>query len=442
MDSYNRIICLSNEWYNDGLEKARMRDLSGAVQSLKKCLSYYKSNIQARNLLGLVYFEMGEAVDALSEWIISRSLQPKDNLAEQYLEDIQFNRARLNAVNQTIKKYNQALQYCYQGSQDLAVIQLKKVLSMNPKLVKGYQLLALLYMEEGKYVQARKELRAAAEIDNSNVMTLRYLREVNQRLGDESHAAKEERKESKKKAASYQSGNDTIIQPVNGKDHSVLMTILNLVIGVGIGVLLAWFLIIPGIRQKEVADGKKAELEASDSLAERNQEIKSLEGQIKQLKEQIGQKEQESGDTKKELENYEKLLAVYDAYVQQNIQAAGDMMSQVDAGLLGSQAKAMFQTLSSQVGEQYTAVVYAQAEEDFKAQRYPEAVAGLEKVVAAEEDHNDGYAIYYLAQSYYQTGDKENAKKYFQRMIELHAGTLRARRSQEYLNQIEQETQP
>ncbi len=79
MDSYNKIIRLSNTFYNDGLKKAKVRDLSGAANSLRKSLQFYKANIQARNLLGLVYYEMGEVVDALSEWVISRSLKPEDN---------------------------------------------------------------------------------------------------------------------------------------------------------------------------------------------------------------------------------------------------------------------------------------------------------------------------------------------------------------------------
>ena len=40
MDSYSKIINISNALYNDGLEKAKVRDLSGAIQSLKKaCVS-------------------------------------------------------------------------------------------------------------------------------------------------------------------------------------------------------------------------------------------------------------------------------------------------------------------------------------------------------------------------------------------------------------------
>ena len=437
MDSYNKIIYVSNALYNDGLEKAKQRDLSGAIQSLRKSLRFNKANTQARNLLGLIYYETGEVVDALSEWVLSRSLSPEGNPAEKYLEEIQSNRSQLNAVNQTIKKYNQALLYCQQDSKDLAIIQLKKVLSMNPGLVKGYQLLALLYMEEGKYELAKKELRMAAEIDTNNVTTLRYLREADRLLQDVQ--GKESRKEKKEKAASYQSGNETIIQPTNFKDNSAVMTILNLVIGVGIGVLITWFLVIPGIRQNAVSDAKKAELAANDSLATRNQEVKSLESQIETLNKQIKEQKDASEDSKKIVDNYEQLLIAYDAFAQQNIQGAGDTIVNVDASLLDGHAKAIYDSLNTKVNEQYISAVYAQAEQDYRAGRYPEAVTGLEKVVQVEEDYNDGYAIYYLAQSYRQTGDLENAKKYFQRMVELHPGTSRARRSQQYLNELGQQ---
>ena len=50
--------------------------------------------------------------------------------------------SRLDTINQTIKKYNQSLLYCRQGNVDMAVMQLKKVLAQNPKLIKGYHLLA------------------------------------------------------------------------------------------------------------------------------------------------------------------------------------------------------------------------------------------------------------------------------------------------------------
>ena len=438
MDSYTKIIRVSNALYNDGLEKAKIRDLSGAVQSLRKSLRYYKGNTQARNLLGLIYYEMGEVADALSEWVLSRSLKPEDNPADQYLEEIQSNRSQLGSVNQTIKKYNQALAYCQQDSKDLAIIQLKKVLSMNPGLIKGYQLLALLYMEEGKYELAKKELRKAVEIDNGNITTLRYLREANLHLQRESFDEKNGRKDKNAKAAAYRNGNETIIQPTNYKDNSAVMTVLNLVVGLVIGVLITGFLVIPGVKQKAVSEAKKAELAANDSLTTRNQEVKSLENQIKNLENQIKEQESASENAKKVADNYDQLLTAYDAFAQQNIQGAGDTIANVDSKLLGSKGREIYDNLNTQVNEQYINAVYAQAEQDYNGHKYPEAIEGLEKVVQVEEDYNDGYAIYYLAQSYRQTGDAENAKKYYQRMVELHPGTARARKSQQYLAELGQ----
>lgn len=435
MDSYNKIIRLSNMLYNDGLEKAKVRDLSGAADALQKSLKFYKGNIQARNLLGLVYYEMGEVVDALSEWVLSRSLQPEDNVAEQYLEAIQSNRSRLSLVNQTIKKYNQALLYCKQGSVDLAVIQLKKVLSMNPKLIKGHQLLALLYMQDNKYELARKELQAASKIDANNLITLRYLQEADQQLQKKPSPEKSARRK-KENMASYQSGNDTIIQPTNFKDTSPLMTILNLIIGVVIGVLLTWFLIVPNVRQSSVSEARKAELEANNELTARTQEIKGLEQEIEALNKQIKEMEGQSDDGQKKIDNYEQLIAAYDAFSQQNIQGAGDVIANVDAKLLSTQSKGVYDRLSAQINEQYIAAVYQQAEQDYNAMNFQESVTGLEKVVQVEEDYQDGYAIYYLAQSYRQIGDVENAKKYYQRMVELHPGTNRARTSQRYLDEL------
>ena len=106
-----KVDYLSKLYYNQGLEKASIRDLSGAISCLKQSLAYDKRNIRARNLLGLVYFETGEVVAALSEWVISKNYQPRDNAASRYLNEIQNNPSRLDTINQTIKKYNQALLY-------------------------------------------------------------------------------------------------------------------------------------------------------------------------------------------------------------------------------------------------------------------------------------------------------------------------------------------
>lgn len=139
-----KFLYQSNQWYNDGLKKANIRDLSGAISSLKKSLQYNRDNVPARNLLGLVYYGRGEVAEALVEWIISKNIKSHGNIATYYIKRVQESPSELEAINQAIKKYNQCLVYCEQGGEDLAVIQLRKVVAAHPTFVKAYQLLALL----------------------------------------------------------------------------------------------------------------------------------------------------------------------------------------------------------------------------------------------------------------------------------------------------------
>jgi lipopolysaccharide biosynthesis regulator YciM len=62
------------------------------------------------------------------------------------------------------------------------VIQLKKVLSNNPKYVRAHQLLALLYMNTEEWEKARRELEKCEQIDTGNTTTQRYLKEVTHML--------------------------------------------------------------------------------------------------------------------------------------------------------------------------------------------------------------------------------------------------------------------
>lgn len=102
---YKKIMHISNRYYNDGLEKANVRDLSGAIVSLRQSLKFNKNHIEARNLLGLVYFEMGEVVAALSEWVISKNLRAKKNLADDYIV-----RSRATDASCTVKPDCQEIQ--------------------------------------------------------------------------------------------------------------------------------------------------------------------------------------------------------------------------------------------------------------------------------------------------------------------------------------------
>ena len=107
--SQRKAIYLSKLYYNQGLEKASVRDLSGAISCLRQSLKFNKLNIQARNLLGLVYFETGEVVAALCEWVISKNIQPKDNLAVYYI--LRLEAIQLFQIDNNLDKLYEVLFY-------------------------------------------------------------------------------------------------------------------------------------------------------------------------------------------------------------------------------------------------------------------------------------------------------------------------------------------
>ena len=111
-------------------------------------------------------------VAALSEWVISKNIQKNRNLASEYIARLQANQNKLETINESIKKYNNALAMCREGHEDMAAIRLKKILSQNPKLIKGYHLLALIQMKNQEWNKARRTLKKAARIDKTNTTTL------------------------------------------------------------------------------------------------------------------------------------------------------------------------------------------------------------------------------------------------------------------------------
>ena len=66
MDEMQKIQYAANSYYNRGLEMAKERNLSGAARFLKRALQFNKYHTDARNLLGLIFYEMGETSDALT----------------------------------------------------------------------------------------------------------------------------------------------------------------------------------------------------------------------------------------------------------------------------------------------------------------------------------------------------------------------------------------
>ena len=348
-----KVEYLSKLYYNQVLEKASIRDLSGAVNCLKQSLTFNKRNIQARNLLGLVYFETGEVVAALSEWVISKNLQPTRNIANEYINRLQANSNKLDAINETIRKYNNALALCRDGHEDMAAIQLRKILTQNSKLIKGYHLLALIYMKNHDWGKARRILRKAARIDKTNTTTLRFLREVDERTGVTTRLDQQKKGLFGKKAKeSYgdEVARNAAVQSAAYKENSRISLFVTLMVGVAAGAAAFWLLAVPAIKQGIYREANQQIVQYSESLASQGAELTRVQGQAKESGDVAEEVTLQLDSEQKKSTSYQALLNAYVAYKQNEYDAAALEIQKVYEDQIGDDVKGIYNTICSETG--------------------------------------------------------------------------------------------
>lgn len=439
---YKRIIRTSNLYYNDGLSRAKVRDLSGAVISLRNSVKLNKLNTNARNLLGLIYYEIGETVAALSEWVISKHFQSDNNDADGYISELQSNPTKLDNLGQAIKRYNNALMSAKQGSDDLAIIQLKKVITLNTHFIRAYQLLALLYMKNGEAERAKKYLIKVAKIDVSNTITLRYIRELTSpeglvRDGDN--------------AAEGEPGIAGGIKPITSytEDKPNIIAYINLILGVIIGVALMALVVLPSLDKGKSADDNSMHIDLSASQA-RIEELedekdvllkgkKELEDEIIQLRSQLDSNVVVEANPKL----YDELFTVTQKYLVEITKAVNARDMKGIAATLNTisdekyeteMAKALLNSLKLAVYPEASGAHYKTGRDYYKTDNFSAALVEFEKAYAYDPANFD--AIYYIARSYDHLDNYEQAVLYYNIVIEDFPDSDRFQQANEYLANI------
>lgn len=442
---YKKIIRTSNFFYNQGLERAKVRDLSGAVISLRQSLKFNKNNIKARNLLGLVYFEMGEVTAALSEWVISMNLRSKKNVAADYVDRVKSSGKKIDTFNQAIKKYNKALDYCHQtDGVDMAIIQLKAVLGMMPNFIRAHLLLALCYLKINKPELARREAEKCKVIDVNNTMALRYIAEAERMLNptDDPKKKKEEKKD-EVSVVSYISDNETIIQPLGIKERRASNTVLNILVGMAIGFAVAFFLVLPARIQAAKSEVQEQVVTIGNQLDAKNITIDELErknsdqtAKIQSLTESLSA----YAGTEGTLMAMESLLKAASIYLEDNTRylEVADYITNVDESSWTDETSenyiALYRSLKAAIGPQVCISYYNEGYQAYRNKQYDDAIAYLEAAVFFDSQNVD--ALYQLALSYDANGKDEDAKTAYTKVTELFPETWHASKATQALKQF------
>ena len=328
MKKNRRLEQISNGYYNLGLSLAKERNLSSALNALSISLGLNKKNTDARNLYGLIQFEMGEETKALISWVISININPINNPAQNYLQKLRNKSAYLEKSQDAISKYNKAISQIKTVNYDMARITLKQAVDIRPHFVKAMLALALLDIREGKSSEAKKLLDNVLSIDRFNTKAITYLEEMKPLT--EKNARKEKLSvigSPVKKEKHVENMNNGMPVTEIYKNYSGMFTAINVGIGLIVGACAMVFLYMPTMK-----------VSLNNAHNDVNLAMEGLKSENESLNEQVN-KLTEVNNTSTENMNYKLLQYVYflgliKEYNTKNYTRAAEIFSNLDVGQL------------------------------------------------------------------------------------------------------------
>ncbi len=375
----------------------------------------------------------------------------EENFNGEELEQIKKNKTELYKVNQMIKKYNQALNYAKQGNDDLAMLQLKNVVAAIPNFIDAYLLIALLSMKAEDYGMAKDALDQIFAIDPQNESAKEYMKEFQAEPAEEKaeegketekkSKIKKEKKEKKEKepASSAPKISNPFKSNVEQESGKTKSPMFYTVAGIVIGIVVAAVLIYPTVKASVSNQSSSEVQEYKDELETKETQLKASQDKVKEAQEAQKKAEDELKEytgSGKEGGVYDSLLEAIQKYNDKDYTAAAEALLKIDGDKLTSKtAKSFYDDLTSKVYPSAYNSLYQTGYSAYKSKDYKKAITYLNNAVKAKD--TDVNAYYYLARSYEESKDTENAVKIYNQIIKKFPSTKSAAAAKQKVGQLQ-----
>ena len=314
-DLFIGVMRLSDRLYNQGLERLRAFDFYHGIEYLTKSVAINKNNVPARNLLGLALFEVGHVGDALKHWIISHNLLKDANPAIKYINHVHESRRAIERFSDAVVMYNKALNHIRQANDDLAIIQLKKAIEINPKFVDALNLLTLCHLIQNNKDRALSIIDRVLAIDSQNAIALNYFGLLRPNLIGTPRLPKPPPPPPPKPSVPQQviPFKQIDIEPQKQKSFHIA-EIIAFFLGAAGAAVIAYFLLIPMIEQEH--DDRILEVRQEMALAaeEHGSLMREAAERIEELEAHIIGQEGQIIDLESDNDLLQRIIIVHDAY--------------------------------------------------------------------------------------------------------------------------------
>ncbi|NLC69305.1 MAG: tetratricopeptide repeat protein [Clostridiaceae bacterium] len=343
-------------------------------------------------------------------------------------------------VRTSILLYNSALQNLKSDSEDIAIIELKKAVSLNPEFYEAINLLGLCYYYMKEYEKSEEMFEKVVKAENNGVRAFNYLRVI--RGGEEKTGDIAEKKKVKKKKSTVkrvESSRDDRHQGDTRPDMTSIRgfsytgrgksnkknDIIKYLAGIVAGLVIAFIIGIPGIFGPwDDAGENTGDMEIETVVVEKNEYE-----EYKEYKEKYTRLENEHENLKKELDTvkverdyYKAVIKLFEIEALANArkyEEAADMLASFKGVQFTGAEKEKYDNLFNNIMPRVSDALYSEAYNLFQAGKYAESLEKYTKITEYYENYGRmDVVLYYMGKCYLELGDNENARTMFLKTIE------------------------
>lgn len=315
-------------------------------------------------------------------------------------------------IRQSLVLYNKGIESLKSGSEDIAVIELKKAVALNPNFHEAWNLLGLCYLYVNEPQKAAEIFEKVAKRENNGVNAAKYLSQLNP--NDETLSLKPPVKASGK---TDNSSKKLQILKRNRLQGYIIIGAFCFAIG-----LLAAVLFNLGDRPEENLNAdlisKDNEImELTQQVTSLNKEIENLNAENRTLKADLQAAIDEADYYKAAL----KLKEAEDLYSNKEYEKTADILLLMKSEIFTGEELERLEELKKKVMPAAAWAVYEKGYKAYNSGNLEDALEYLEKVQIYNESFERMDAVlYYMARSKQRLNDLRGALALFQKLIDTY----------------------
>lgn len=353
-------------------------------------------------------------------------------------------------VRNSVYLYNRAIEDLVTGSEDIAIIKLKKAVSMNPEFNEALNLLGVCYAYVGEREKAAKSFSKVIRSESNSVYALSFMQrtgltdvvppaegadhavDLQQKPGEPlKRIRKKKRKEKPEKTAKPEK---PLFDP--NRNQRILRNVAKVAAGFLAGVLLCVFIYFM------LPEPEPVQLPASEEEIEAavNKARILFDRQYAELEAKFRTAQQDRDEAIRQADYYKAAIRLYEVESMANAreyEGAADMLMLMKTIEFRDAEKEKFDNLYEKVMPLAAKSAYDRGYKEYNSRKYQDSLKSFEKVRIYDPEYSKmDAALYYMGRCHQLLKDSRNAIAIYQELVDNYPASWYTRNAQQRINEL------